>query len=131
MPGSSCGEGESRWVHRRCRRPGWRCAETGRDDGAEDGLGMAGGRDGATRMDWWAVRQVRQGGVAQMVRPTTGSRLGVGVKLGERGGEFGGVRENSGRTLGEFDWGRVDSSSRWEIRKDITRTLQGGDGKDR
>ena len=32
---------------------------------------------------------------------------GVGVKLGERGGEFDGVRENSGRTLSDFGWGRA------------------------
>ena len=55
----------------------------------------------------------------------------MGVKLEEGGGEFGGVRENSGRTLGEFGWGRVDSSSWWEIRKDVVRILQGGDGKNR
>ena len=66
----------------------------GVNNGAKDGLGMAGGQDGATGMNWWAVRRVRQGGVAQMLRSTTGSRLGMGVKLGERGGEFGGLRDN-------------------------------------
>ena len=54
-----------------------------------------------------------------------------GLNFGKRRGEFGEARDNSsGMGLNLTGEGRMGSSRRWEICKDVVRIPQGGNGEE-